>query len=160
MKNQNKPSQLRKDKVLEEVKLVDGLFKYKQSQVYVLQGKLRLSFFKEEYDSPIADHKGERTHHHRMVSRRYHWRCIKEDIVHFVNAWMKCQVNRASYQKQSGLLQPLPILPGPWHSICMDLITSLLESQGYDAILLMVKRLANLAHMVPIVRTATALETA
>src|SRR6202022_3745377 len=47
----------------------------------------------------------------------------------------------------------------PWHTMCMDLITSLPESQGYDAILLMVERFAKLAHMVPIVGTATALET-
>ena len=62
--------------------------------------------------------------------------------------------------KPSGFLQPLPIPSGPWHSMCMDLITSLPESQGYDAILLMVERFAKLAHMVPIVGTATALETA
>ena len=47
---------------------------------------------------------------------------------------MKCQVNGASYQKQVGPLQPLPIPPGPWHSMCMELITTLSESQGYDAI--------------------------
>ena len=94
-----------------------------------------------------------------MVLRRCHWPCIKEDITHFVKAWMKCQVNRASYQKQGGFLQLLPIPSGPWHSICMDLITSLLKSHGYDTILLMVERFANLAHMVPIVGTATALET-
>ena len=139
---------------------MDGLFKCKQSWVYVPQGKLRLSVWKEECDSPIAGHRGERKNRHRMVSRRYHWRCIKEDIAHFVKAWMKCQVNRASYQKQGGFLQPLPIPSGPWHSMCMDLITSLPESHGYDAILLMVERFAKLAHMVPIVGTATALETA
>jgi len=44
--------------------------------------------------------------------------------------------------------------------MCMDLITSLPESHGYDAILLMVERFAKWAHMVPIVGTATALETA
>ena len=44
--------------------------------------------------------------------------------------------------------------------MCMDLITSVPESQRYDAILLMIKRLAKLAHMVPIVGTATASETA
>ena len=44
--------------------------------------------------------------------------------------------------------------------MCMDLITSLPESHVYDAILLMVERFAKLAHMVPIVGTATALETA
>ena len=79
-----------------------------------------------------------------MVSRRYHWRCMKEDIPHFVKAWMKCQVNRASYQKQGGFLQPLPISSGPWHSIFMDLITSLPESHGYDAILLVIERFAKM----------------
>jgi len=73
---------------------------------------------------------------------------------------MKCQVNRASNQNQGGFLQPLPIPLAPWHGMCMDLITSLPESHGYDAILLMVERFAKLAHMVPIVGTATALETA
>jgi hypothetical protein len=63
-------------------------------------------------------------------------------------------------KKQGGLLRPLPIPPGPWHCICMDFITSLPEPQGYDAILVMVERFAKLAHMVPIVGTATALETA
>jgi hypothetical protein len=42
----------------------------------------------------------------------------------------------------------------------MDLITSLSEPQGYDAILVIVVRFAKLAHMVPILGTATALETA
>ena len=46
--------ELRKRKVLKEVKLVDGLFKYKQSWVYVPQGKLRLSVLKEECDSSIC----------------------------------------------------------------------------------------------------------
>ncbi len=44
--------------------------------------------------------------------------------------------------------------------MCMDLITSWPEPQGYDAILVMVVRFAKLAYMVPIVGTTTALETA
>jgi hypothetical protein len=70
-----------------------------------------------------------------------------------------CQVNRTSYQKQGGLLRPLPIPSGPWHCICMDFITNLPEPQGYDAIVVMVVRFAKLAHRVPIVGTATALKT-
>jgi hypothetical protein len=70
-----------------------------------------------------------------------------------------CQVNRTSYKKQGGHLRPGPIPPRPWHSMCMDFITNLPESQGCDAILVMVVRFAKLAHVVPIVGTATALET-
>jgi hypothetical protein len=150
---------LRKGKKSKEIKLVNGLLKYKQSRVYVPQGKLRLLVLKEEHDSPIAGHRGEKATI-ATVSRRYYWPGMKEDITHFVKTCVKCQLNRASYQKQAGLLQPLPIPPGPWHSVSMDFITSLPESQGYDAILVMVDRFSKLAHMVPTRGTATALETA
>ena len=49
---------------------------------------------------------------------------------------------------------------GPLHSISMEFITSLPESQGYNSILVMVDWYSKLAHMVPMVGTATALETA
>ena len=94
------------------------------------------------------------------MSKRYYWPRMKEEIAHFVKTCVKCQMNRASYQKQVGLLQPLPILPGPWHCVSMDFITSLSELQGYDAIFVMVDRFSKLAHMVPTMGTATALETA
>ena len=151
--------ELRKGKALKEVKLLDGLLKYKQSRLYVPQGKLRLLVLKEEHDSPIAGHRGEKTTI-AAVSKRYYWPGMKDEVAHFVKTCVKCQMNRASYQKQAGLLQPLPIPPGPWHSISMDFITSLPESQGYDAIFVMVDRFSKLAHMVPTVGTATALETA
>ena len=107
--------------------MIDGLLKYKQSRMYVPQGKLRLLVSKEEHDSPIASHRGEKTTIAAM-SKRYYWPCMKEEIAHLVKSCMKCQMNQASYQKQVGLLQPLPILPRPWHRVSMDFITSLLES--------------------------------
>ena len=151
--------ELRQGKKLKEIKLVDGLLKYKQSRVYVPEGKLRLLVLKEEHDSPIAGHRGEKATI-ATVSRRYYWPGMKDEIAHFVKTCVKCQLNRASYQKQAGLLQPLPIPPGPWHSVSMDFITSLPESQGHDAILVMVDRFSKLAHMVPTRGTVTAYETA
>ena len=129
--------ELRKGKAFIEVKLLDGLLKYKQSQLYVSQSKLRLLVLKEEHDSPIADHRGENTII-AAVSKRYYWQGMKKEVAHFVKSCVKCQMNRASYQKQAGLLQPLPIPSGPWYSISMDFIISLPESQGYNAILVMV----------------------
>ena len=84
--------ELRKGKALKEVKLVDGLLKYKQSRVYVPQGKLRLLVLKEEHDSPIAGHRGEKTTI-AAVSKRYYWPCMKEEIAHFVKTCVKCQMN-------------------------------------------------------------------
>ena len=63
--------ELSKGKALKEVKLVNGLLKYKQSRVYVLQGKLRFLILKKEYDSPIAGHRGEKTTI-AVVSKRYY----------------------------------------------------------------------------------------
>jgi hypothetical protein len=59
--------------------LVDGLSKYKQSWVYVPQGKLRLLAFKENIIVPLLAIK-KRKVHHRMVSRRCHWSYLKEVI--------------------------------------------------------------------------------
>jgi hypothetical protein len=84
----------------------------------------------------------------------------EEDYKPFCEGLGGCRVNRTSYQKQDGLLRTLPIPPRPWHCICMDLVTNVPKPQGYDATLMIVVRFAKLAHMVPIVETATALETA
>jgi hypothetical protein len=50
--------EFRKGKALKEVRLVDGLFKYKQSWMCVLQANLKLLAFKNIYHSLIAGHKG------------------------------------------------------------------------------------------------------
>ena len=60
-------------------------------------------------------------------------------------------MNRASYFRQVGLLQALFSPPRPWHSVSMDFITSLLESQKYDAIFVMVGWFSKLAHILSIV---------
>lgn len=52
---------------------------------------------------------------------------MKEEIIDIVKTCIKYQLNWASYQKQAGLLQSLPIPPDLWHSVSMDFITSLLE---------------------------------
>ena len=53
--------ELRARKKLTEIKLLDGLLRFIQSWVYVPQRKLRLLVLKEKHDSPIADHRGEKT---------------------------------------------------------------------------------------------------
>lgn len=68
--------------MLIEVKLVDGLLKFKQRRVYVRQNKLRLLVLKEKNYNPIVNNK--------VVSRRYYWSCINEDKTHFVKSCGKC----------------------------------------------------------------------
>jgi hypothetical protein len=84
--------ELKVGKKLKEIKLVDGLLKFKQSWMCVPQGKLRLLVLKEEHDCPIASHRGEKTSI-VAISRKYYWLRMKEEITHFVKTCMKCQLN-------------------------------------------------------------------
>jgi hypothetical protein len=149
---------LRKGKAFKKVKLVDGLLKYKKKSGVCAIRQIEAIGFKD-HDSSIAGHKAQKTTI-AAVSKRYHLPCMKEEIAHFVKTFVKCQLNRACYQKQTNFLQPLPIPPGPWHGISMDFITSLPELQGYNVILVMVDRFSKLVYILPTVATANALETA
>ena len=71
-KEQKLLNELCKDNMLKEVKLVNGLLKYKQNQMYELEGKLRLLDLNNEYDRPIVDHREEKTTV-AVVSRRCFW---------------------------------------------------------------------------------------
>ena len=93
------------------------------------------------------------------MSKRYYWPRINEDTTHFIKAWVKRQVNQTSYQKQGDLVQQLSTPARPWHFMCMNFAGNLSAPQGYDVIFVMVERFAKLAQCVPIVETATALET-
>jgi hypothetical protein len=95
-----------------------------------------------------------------MVLRRYYWLCVKDDITHFVKVWMDAEWIEFSYQNQGGFLQLLFIMPRLWQNMWRNLITSFSELQDYNAIMVMVKRFAKFAHMMRIVGTAAALETA
>lgn len=75
--------ELCKGKALKEVKLGNILLKYKQSQVCVPQGKLRLVVLKEEHDSSITGYRGFKPTI-AAVPRRCYWPCIKDKIAHFV----------------------------------------------------------------------------
>lgn len=49
-----------------------------------------------------------------------------------------------------GLLKPLQVLFRKWSSISPDLVTGLLVSNGYDALLVVVDRLSKIAYYIPI----------
>ena len=88
--------ELRQGKKFKDIKLANGLLKYKQSRMYVSQGKFRLLVLNEEYDSPIAGYRGEKGTI-AIVSKRYYWSGMKDEIIHFVKNCVKCQLNWASY---------------------------------------------------------------
>jgi hypothetical protein len=99
-----------------------GLLWYKQNRLYVLEGKMRDVFLKECHDGPLASHGGaKRTT--TFLKKSYYWPSLKDDVEEYVKTCLTCQQNRTLNKKQAGLLQPLPILEGPWENVSMDFVS-------------------------------------
>ena len=64
--------------------------------------------------------------------------------------------NRAN----AGILQPLEIPSRKWAHVTMDLITDLLESYGFTAIVVLVDKLTKMVHLTRCIKEITALEYA
>lgn len=150
--------QLKRGVKIANVHLRHGLIKFKHSRVYVGQGKLQTKLLKECHDTPLSGHKGEKSTL-AVIVKRFYWPNMKGDVAYFVKTCVICQANRASYAKKQGLLHPLPVPTRPWESISMDFITSLPDSQGYNAIFVIVDRFTKLAKFAPTLDTAIAFET-
>jgi hypothetical protein len=61
---------------------------------------------------------------------------------------------KAEHQRPAGLLQPLKIPEWKWEEIGMDFIAGLPRTQdGYDTIWVIVDRLTNVAHFIPVKTT-------
>ena len=70
-------------------------------------------------------------------------------VKHYVAGCDVCQSHKNNNQKPSGLLQPNEIPEEPWEIITCDFITDLPESDGYDAIFVVVDRLTKRGHFLP-----------
>ncbi len=122
------------------------------------EGKIRDTLLKECHDGPLAGHGGaKRTT--TFLKKSYYWPDLKLDAKEYVKTCLVCQQNWTLNKKQASLLQPLPILEGPWESVSMDFMVSLPLSKGFDAIMVVVDRFSKMAHFIPTKDEATAQET-
>ena len=74
----------------------------------------------------------------------------------YVSGCETCQRMKNQPRQPYGPLVPNPIPAGPWDIITMDLITQLPESDGYNAICVVVDRLTKRAHFYPITNELSA----
>ncbi len=65
---------------------------------------------------------------------------MKKDIETYVQACKMCQRTKSSNQAKAAPLHPNEIPSLPWTHISVDMITGLPESNGYDAIIMIVDR--------------------
>ena len=87
---------------------------------------------------------------------------MRQFIQEYCSTCDACPRAKPSRHKPYGLLKQLPIPERPWESISLDFIVELpssksdLDSQNYDAVLVVVKRLTKMAILIPTTGTLNA----
>ncbi len=130
------------------ITLLDGLFKWKQSRVYVSKGKLHMKVMQEVHDAPMVGHHGEKTTK-ELLGKTIYWPEMKEDIEHYVCTCVKGQSTKLIHKKMFGLYRPFLIPSGPFESFSMDFMTCFLEWEGTNAIFVVVDMFLKLVKFVP-----------
>lgn len=133
---------------------------YYRNRLYVPDSNnLKAEILRRCHDSPVAGHPG-KAKTYDLLSREYYW----PGMLHYVSLWVKkCQTCRRinpSREGHQGLLRPLPTPERSWQHLSMDFITHLPQSNGHDAILVVVDRLTKMRHFVPCKGTCNAEDTA
>src|SRR5205823_13420120 len=75
---------------------------------------------------------------------------MQTDILKYIEGCNKCQRSNTHCKKASNLLNPNEIPTRPWQIISVDIIGELLESQGFNAILVVVDHFSKQIHAIPI----------
>ncbi|KAK3517514.1 hypothetical protein QTP70_012589 [Hemibagrus guttatus] len=64
-----------------------------------------------------------------------------------------------SRQLLTGLLEPLPVPQRPWSHIALDFVTDLVDSEGYNTVLVAINWFSKACRLVPLKGLSTAMET-
>ena len=94
------------------------------------------------------------------VCAAFTWPGVKKAVKQYVQECAVCQQMKPDTRKPIGLLQPLPIPAQIWEDASMDFITSLPNSHGYTAVLVVVNRLSKHAHFGALPRSYSASKVA
>ena len=73
-----------------------------------------------------------------LMTRNYWWPGMKKDIRRYVTSCNTCQTVKPDQRAKAAPLHPNEIPEGPWQTISMDMMGPLLESKGFDTILVVV----------------------
>lgn len=123
---------------------------YYKDKIFVPQSsEWRSKLLFEFHSSLQAGHSGYLRTFMRL-SRNFTWPKMRKDTKTFIAACDQCQ--RQSYEtiRPPGLLQPLPIPEEAWVDVSMEFIDGLPNSQGKNAILVVIDRLAKYAHFIDV----------
>lgn len=140
-------------------RLEDSLLLYEGRLVVPDDGYLRVRLLDEIHRQPSIGHPGqEKTK--RMVSARYYWPALTEDVRRYVDNCQVCKRTKTWRDRAPGLLQPLPIPGCPWQHITMDFRSFPKGRRGFDAVCVFVDRLSKRPISIPCHKEIDARDTA
>jgi hypothetical protein len=114
---------------------------------------LHETILKEAYDSDYSIHPGS-SKMYLDLKQKYCWYGLKRDVAAYVAVYDVCQRVKVEHQRPARLLQPLKVLEWKWEEIGMDFIVRLLRTlKGYDSIWVIMDRLTEVAHFIPVKTT-------
>jgi len=144
------------------LKKVEGIW-YKEGR-HVVTGKMehKRTFIQAHHDVLVYGHPGiNKTH--QLVSCRYWWPNMQQDVKDYVRGCAECQRNKINTRPTRAPLSPIfPIREAmPFETVALDFITKLPISQGYDSILTVTDHdCTKAAIFIPCKESMTAEETA
>jgi len=90
------------------------------------------------------------------IRRWYWWPQIHHEVQKFCNSCQVCLKAKEDARPPQGLLHPLPIPTQPWQSIGMDFIGPFPEIDGYNYLWVVICRMINMVHLIPVNTKTTA----
>ena len=99
---------------------------------------------KEHHDAMAAGHWGvARTM--ELISRNYWWPNLRTTVEEYIARCERCQRAKPDRHARQTALKPMPVRNGPWQEIAKDFVVGLPDSDGFNAILMVVDRFSKTA---------------
>ena len=116
--------------------------------VYVPQDEsLHTEIIRSSHDTPAAGHPGKAATY-ELVTRNFWWPNMRNTIDRYVRNCHTCTRIKPVRHAPYGFLKPLQVPQKRWDSLSMDFIVKLPNSEGFDAIYVVVDRLTKMAHFI------------
>lgn len=144
---------------LAECTELEGKLYYREKIFVPNYDPLKIKILTLHHNDPSAGHPG-REKTFELISRDYYWPSMRKYVAQYVRNCHTCQRSKPANHAKFGVLRPLPIALQPWQEVSMDFVTQLPESEGFDAILVVVDRLTKLRHLIPCTTTTTSEDVA
>ena len=76
----------------------------------------------------------------QIVNQFFYWTHMSADVHEFVLDYSVCQVEKGSYLKPGGQLQPIEVQVRKWDHVVIDFVVGMPKQERFDAILIVVDK--------------------